>query len=145
MTLYLAYGSNLNVKQMDLRCPSAFPICVTELSDYRLTFRSRYSRDGAWCNIESCEGAKIYGVIWELEQEDEDALDKYEGFPHQYTKIYIPMMVGPYKEIVMTYQMNEDVRWLEGVPSDNYLQKVAEGYEDFELPMTYLTGALPPK
>ena len=38
-TLYLAYGSNLNVSQMSSRCPDAIPMGGFYLPDYKLVFR----------------------------------------------------------------------------------------------------------
>ena len=36
---YIAYGSNLNIAQMDERCPGAQPVCTAKLEDYELVFR----------------------------------------------------------------------------------------------------------
>ena len=36
---YLAYGSNLNLEHMAQRCPSAKPIGVTTLENYRLVYK----------------------------------------------------------------------------------------------------------
>ena len=33
---YLAYGSNLNIRQMSHRCPSAIPVGTAIIKDYRL-------------------------------------------------------------------------------------------------------------
>ena len=37
--LYVAYGSNLNVEQMRLRCPSARIIGTAEINNYELLFK----------------------------------------------------------------------------------------------------------
>ena len=37
--LYLAYGSNLNIKQMKIRCPYAKPCGTFYMPNYRLVFR----------------------------------------------------------------------------------------------------------
>jgi hypothetical protein len=37
--LYLAYGSNLNIKQMKIRCPYAKPSGTFYMPNYRLVFR----------------------------------------------------------------------------------------------------------
>ena len=37
-SLYFAYGSNMNLDQMDFRCPAAKAIGVVRLEDYRLAF-----------------------------------------------------------------------------------------------------------
>lgn len=43
-TLYLAYGSNLNLEQMAYRCPTAKPVGQVVLKDYQLLFRGRTRR-----------------------------------------------------------------------------------------------------
>ena len=39
MKYYIAYGSNLNIKQMGYRCPTAKKLYTAELEGYRLEFR----------------------------------------------------------------------------------------------------------
>lgn len=36
---YLAYGSNLNVRQMLYRCPGAKPIGISVIPDYELLYK----------------------------------------------------------------------------------------------------------
>ena len=40
--LYFAYGSNLNQKQMKIRCKDSYFIKSISLKGYSLTFRSKY-------------------------------------------------------------------------------------------------------
>ncbi len=37
--LYIAYGSNMNMQQMAMRCPKATPLGKYILEDYKLEFR----------------------------------------------------------------------------------------------------------
>ena len=39
MKLYGAYGSNLNLKQMHIRCPNAKPVCSFYLENFNLVFK----------------------------------------------------------------------------------------------------------
>ena len=39
MKYYLAYGSNLNIRQMQMRCPGAKPVGTMVLEDYELLFK----------------------------------------------------------------------------------------------------------
>ena len=43
---YLAYGSNLNIRQMRYRCPGAKPIGITAIPDYELLYKG--SKTGAF-------------------------------------------------------------------------------------------------
>ena len=91
-TYYLAYGSNLNERQMKARCPGAVKIGTTILEGYRLTFRG--GKVGTWeakayrrygtANIEPRKGCSVPVGIWSVTQGDERNLDRYEGYPHLY-------------------------------------------------------------
>ena len=47
---YIAYGSNLNVRQMRMRCPDAVIIGTAFIPDYRLLFKG--SKSGNYLTIE---------------------------------------------------------------------------------------------
>ena len=81
---YLAYGSNLNIRQMKYRCPSARVVGTAELKDYRLLFKG--SKTGSYLTVEPDDGMKVPVGVWEVSSEDETALDRYEGFPDFYYK-----------------------------------------------------------
>lgn len=140
---YIAYGSNLNIRQMRMRCPSARIIGTSEIPDYRLLFKG--SQSGSYLTIEPKEGASVPVAAWEVTASDEQALDRYEGFPSFY---YKKEMVLPVKGIrsgkirrrkVFVYIMHED-RPL-GLPSHHYLATCAEGYRSFGFDEKFLKWA----
>ena len=79
---YIAYGSNLNVHQMRMRCPSARRIGTSELKGYELLFKG--SKTGSYLTVEKKPGSSVPVGVWEVTQADEKALDRYEGFPNFY-------------------------------------------------------------
>ena len=81
---YIAYGSNLNIPQMRMRCPGARIIGTSVIEGYRLLFKG--SRTGSYLTIEPQEGARVPVAAWEVSAENEVALDRYEGFPTFYYK-----------------------------------------------------------
>lgn len=81
---YIAYGSNLNIPQMRMRCPGARIIGTSVIEGYRLLFKG--SRTGSYLTIEPQEGACVPVAAWEVSAENEAALDCYEGFPTFYYK-----------------------------------------------------------
>ena len=81
---YIAYGSNLNVRQMRMRCPSARIIGTSVLKDYELLFKG--SKTGSYLTVEKKSGVSVPVAVWEVTAEDEKALDRYEGFPNFYYK-----------------------------------------------------------
>ena len=47
---YIAYGSNLNLEQMKMRCPTAEVVGVSELKGYKLVFKGALTN--AYATIE---------------------------------------------------------------------------------------------
>lgn len=70
--LYIAYGSNMNKSQMERRCPGAKVLGKAYLENWQLTFPH-------YANIERSEGKKTPALIWEITNENESSLDRYEG------------------------------------------------------------------
>ena len=141
---YIAYGSNLNIRQMRMRCPGARVIGTSEVRDYELLFKG--SKTGSYLTIEPKAGASVPVAVWEVSEQNELALDHYEGFPDFY---YKAEMVLPIKGIrsgkvrrrrVFVYIMHEE-RSL-GLPSARYVQVCREGYDAFGFGQRYLTDAI---
>ena len=86
MKLYVAYGSNMDAEQMEVRCPFAKLFGKGWLPGYRLAFRGTFT--GYYATIE--KGESTYGgvpvLLWLLSDADETRLDRYEGFPRFYQK-----------------------------------------------------------
>src|SRR5262245_9412195 len=69
---YWAYGSNLNVEAMAIRCPTAVKIKPLVLPQASLVFRGV-------ADVEYHDEDKVYGGLWYIKPKDEAALDLYEG------------------------------------------------------------------
>ena len=130
---YLAYGSNLNVRQMMIRCPSARMIGTATIEDYRLMFKG--SKTGSYLTIEPEEGCSVPVGVWEVTARDELALDRYEGYPTFYYKKELELPITGIRTGIVrqrkafVYIMHEDR--LLGVPSNMYMRICMEGYMDF--------------
>ena len=81
---YIAYGSNLNIAQMRVRCPQARIIGTSEIKDYELLFKG--SQTGSYLTIEKKAGGIVPVAVWATTAADEVELDRYEGFPTFYYK-----------------------------------------------------------
>lgn len=124
--LYIAYGSNLNLEQMERRCPTAEVVGVAELKNWRLWFRG--GSHSAVATIERERGFKVPVLIWRIQPQDELALDRYEGWPHLYRKETLRLTVNGKRVYAMVYIMNEAGHPY-GIPSAGYLNTIHEGYE----------------
>ena len=131
-TLYLAYGSNMNIDQMKLRCPNAKPVGQHELEDHKLVFR------GVADMIES-EGDKCQVAIWLITADCEKALDRYEGYTTLYVKKYISIDVAGEEIEFMFYQMRDRDYLMS--PSASYYQTIRKGYADFKMKESTLAKA----
>lgn len=124
-TLYIAYGSNLNLPQMAFRCPTAKVVGTSELKDYELLFRG--GRRGAVATVEPKEGGSVPVLLWKIRQTDEAALDRYEGYPRLYDKQMMDVKMDGKTVSAMVYIMTPGHEF--GIPSDYYAEVIREGYE----------------
>ena len=139
---YLAYGSNLNIRQMRYRCPGASPIGITAIPDYELMFKG--SMTGSYLTIEPKPGGIVPVAVWEVTAADEKRLDSYEGYPHFYYKkeIRLPVRLRSGKTRKITafvYIMHEERKL--GIPSLTYIRTCEEGYRNFGFDVKYLDAA----
>ena len=130
--LYFAYGSNLNHFQMKRRCKDSVFLKKINLSNFRLTFRSKYRA----ADIEPKKNSTVPGALFEISKSDEKKLDAYEDYPTLYKKYYFTF----YGKKVMTYTMAK--KTLFAYPTDRYLNVVKEGYKDCNLDYQILKIAL---
>ena len=141
--LYIAYGSNLNLRQMEYRCRTAKVYGKGMLKDYRLLFKG--SKDNAYLTIEPKAGEEVPVVIWEIQPIDERELDRYEGYPNFYEKKEIKVELETGERVTaMVYIMTDKIkdRIHLNLPSKSYFEAVKEGYESFGFNLKYLHKAL---
>ena len=120
--LYFAYGSNLNLGQMAVRCPMAQLVCRAVLEGYELAFR---------CGVLTVlpkEDGRVDGLLWKVNAWDERALDRYEGYPHLYTKELLPVQTDSGPQTVVAYVMTAPYCEKAQPPTSTYLQTVLTGY-----------------
>ncbi len=79
--LYFSFGSNLDPDQMRARCPAHRVVGVAVLRDHKLVF-PLFSEGwgGGVASVQLSHGNDVWGVLFELTEEDIRALDGYEGF-----------------------------------------------------------------
>ena len=136
---YLAYGSNLSVGQMALRCPGAMVAGMAAIYGWKMAFKLH-------ADISPCKGRVVPVLVWEIGPDDEKALDRYEGYPRYYVKKDFKVMMtdldgqNPKEINAMAYVMTEGHPLRE--PSDSYYRILEEGYRRFGFNSTLLELAL---
>lgn len=140
---YLAYGSNLNIRQMRHRCPTAKVVGTAIIKDYELLFKG--SKTGSYLTIEKCKGDYVPVGVWEVSEDDIRRLDIYEGYPTFYYKteieVWLKQFNGKKRKIkAFVYIMHEE-RPL-GTPSMMYLRICGEGYDAFGFKKEHIVKAI---
>lgn len=123
--LNVAYGSNLNLGQMAMRCKAAKVYGKGVLKGYRLLFKGQM--ENAYCTIEKKRGGKVPVVVWELEPED----------------VKVTLEDGSII-IAMVYIMTDKIldRIHLNLPSRSYLETVKEGYRAAGFDEAFIEDAL---
>jgi hypothetical protein len=79
--LYLAFGSNLDPDQMRARCPAHKQVGMAVLHDHKLIFPIFSTTwGGGAASLQLSHGNEVWGVLYELNDEDLRSLDGHEGF-----------------------------------------------------------------
>ncbi len=131
--LYIAYGSNLNIEGMSHRCPGAVISGTAILKNYELLFRSH-------ANVEPKEGSSVPVAVWEIQPQNENSLDWYEGYPSYYGKETVEVELDGRPVSAMVYTMKPGRQ--PALPHKGYLSIIKEGYEAFGFDMAVLDKAL---
>ena len=79
--LYFAFASNLDPERMSQHCPAHRVVGLAALRDHRLGF-PRYSPQwgGGISSPQLAHGQTVWGIVYDLTDDDMRALDELEGF-----------------------------------------------------------------
>ena len=135
---YLAYGSNLNISDMKIRCPKARLVGNAILNDHRLLFCGE--PQASWLTVKPCKGEYVPVGIWEIAASDEASMDIYEGYPELYDKKTITVSFHNEMVEALIYIMND--MFSEAVPAQSYVDACVQGYHDFSMDIHILEKAL---
>jgi len=118
---YIAYGSNMVQEQMAYRCPGARLIGMGYLPGARLEFYLHATVERSQIN-----GAHVPVAVWEISADDEQRLDRYEGFPSYYIKAERTVHMTDGSEIKgMIYLMNQK---RVAPPNQDYYEGIRRAY-----------------
>jgi gamma-glutamylcyclotransferase (GGCT)/AIG2-like uncharacterized protein YtfP len=144
---YFAYGSNLDLLQMQLRCPEAQFVSTAKLDGYRMCFpRKSHIRDCAVISIEPSVGDCVWGVLYELDGTDIQRLDEREGFDrkrdrnlNQNNRITVRVEGSDQRAVVAETYMavpSQDP----GLPSPQYVGYLVAAAAECGLPKSHLVA-----
>lgn len=137
MTLYAAYGANLDPALMGLLAPHSPQQGTGWLSGWRLTFGGEeHGWEGPLTTVVEDPGHQVFVALYDVPPQDESALDGWEG-----------SAIGIYRKIrVRVATMEADVAaWLYvvdgyegGMPSARVLFQIADAAEKAGAPDDYV-------
>jgi len=143
--LYFAYGSNMNWAQMRERCPSAQYIRNACLRDHRLAF-TRFSKtwNGGVADAMAAGGCKLWGVVYDISDEDITNLDKTEGYrtdrlKNAYWRRLCTVFQNEENEgalSVSAYFAEREADFI--MPSAAYINRILTGARHWRLPENYI-------
>ena len=131
MTLYFAYGSNMQRAAMQARCPGARAMGPGRLDGYKFFI----GVDG-WGSVRMSPGATVHGILWRLTPRDVAALHAYELL-HKglYDVRHLPVREGKRKVLAMLYLLR---RRAAGQPKPGYVEMIAAAARGWKLPEPYI-------
>jgi cation transport regulator ChaC len=122
----------MDPKQLGERCPGAVLVGTALLPDHRVFV----TRDGASLRAE--RGASVYGVVWEVTDQDLAALDAYEdtvqGVYRRETK-HVKRLAQAASLDALVYVATEETS---GAPARGYLETVIAAARHHGFPEAYL-------
>ncbi|HIF45194.1 MAG TPA: hypothetical protein EYQ73_00110 [Candidatus Poseidoniales archaeon] len=153
MTLYFAYGSNLNVADWTKWCndfgfnPEGMTeICPAWLPGYSLKFHyySQGRGGGAADVVKTETGCAVPGVLFELDDKALAAMDEKEGHPKYYQRKWVDICCpnGDSKK-ALTYtvvQSKLQPNYIQ--PTDSYIELISSGLKKRGLPISDLVNAI---
>jgi gamma-glutamylcyclotransferase (GGCT)/AIG2-like uncharacterized protein YtfP len=147
LMLYFAYGSNMHAAQMKQRCPSAKFVCRGKLPSHRLAFTlSSYSRRCGVADILRDETKEVWGVVYELLENELENLDKDEDFnagrpdhQNEYTREnHYVCREGDAKRLLLVSLYRGHPQLDPPLPDCDYKSLIVEGARHWQLPSQYI-------
>lgn len=138
MTLYAAYGSNLDPHQMLLRAPNSPTAGTGWLNGWRLTFGGEdLGWEGALATVAEDAGGQVFVMLYDLTSADERRLDRWEGAElHLYRKVRLPVQTLEGAVPAWLYVLDD---YEGGLPSARYLGIIADAADAAGAPADYVS------
>ena len=137
MTLYAAYGSNLDPLQMLLRAPHSPARGTGWLMGWRLTFGGEdHGWDGALATIVEDPLEQVFVAVYDVTDDDATRLDGWESADsglYRRTRVRVDTLAG--ELVTWTYVLDA---YEGGLPSAIYLGTIADAAEAADAPDDYV-------
>jgi len=137
MARYAAYGSNMDPRQMADRAPHSPMTGTGWLTGWRLTFGGEdLGWEGALATLVEDPTAAVFVVIYDLIDDDERALDRWEAALGLYRKVRVRVATLDGEPLCWLYVLDA---YEGGLPSGRYLGIIADAAAAAGAPADYVT------
>jgi hypothetical protein len=137
--LYFSYGSNMSVRRLLARVPSAQVMSVATLYEHDLCFHKKGKDGSGKCDIHKTGNSQhfVVGVVFEIDENHKPWLDQKEGLGFGYEQKDV-MLASASGEVIkaVTYYATHIESGLK--PYHWYKHHVLTGAEENELPREYV-------
>lgn len=131
MTLYFAYGLNMDRAGMRQRCPGAVALGPAVLERHRF-----FIGPAGWGSVRAAPGERVHGVLWRLTPRDLAVLHAYELL-HKgvYEVRHVPVRVGARRRAALIYRLK---RQQDGRARPGYIEACVAAARSWKLPERYV-------
>lgn len=134
---YFAYGANMHPRQMAKGSPAARVLGPGLVEGFRLTFSVYSDRwKGGAANIMPDEGGRVWGVVWDVPEEDVAKLDTFVGHPTFYRHDDVAVRIADSLETCRTYRIAHQHGYVK--PDPGYVQLLRSAIREQGLPVEAL-------
>ncbi len=142
--LYFSYGSNMSIKRLRKRIPSAKRVAVAALSNHELKFHKKSTKDGsAKCDIIETHNPDtiVFGVVFDIDDSEKIKLDQKEGLGKGYEEKFVEVISieGNLLEATTYYATNIDPSLK---PFSWYKEHVLRGAKENNFPDEYIQNII---
>ena len=131
--LHFAYGSNMHRAVMRKHAPTAEPIGVARLANYRFVVTA----DG-YASVEPARGHVVHGVMWRLTPRDRVTLDAWENVAGGlYRAETMPVQEAHRRRPALIYIAR---RRPPGQPKPGYMEIVVKAAREWKMPPAYIAA-----
>ena len=130
MTLYFAYGANMERAAMRKRCGAAIPLGPAVLRGWRYVIAEGYG------SVEPVPGGQVCGVLWRLTARDLAALNIFESLDSGlYRRVMLTVQIGGQRARALVYVGRKGGKRR---PMPGYQERIIAAAEEWRLPRSYI-------
>lgn len=140
---YFGYGSNMSSRRLKQRCSTATFLEICKIEGYKLVFNKKSQDESLKANIRYTGHAYdiVWGVIFEIEDNQKPALDRAEGKGFGYNESLIVVSDKQGNQHECSAFIASETQYLEDnlLPYDWYMEHCITGAKEHGLPEEYVS------